>query len=227
MTKENENIDTARNRLVKEFCDCYGLKPEQISFAAISANPIFDYGALLTLRWKLLEHQITSTRSYIFENNPDGGSITASYEIKRGEIVATETATAYIGETYPGTGEAIETLTEAEQLAIARAFRRALRAAGFDILKHHSAFLNGTNIESKPLALNEIFRKKQKEIHALANELGLIEKGNREAYEVHLGEMFEGRTSTNDLDNVELSKLIANLRHIKSIGLTMSEKKAA
>lgn len=66
-----------------------------------------------------------------------------------------------------------------------------------------------------PLTDHQIRANSVAEVHALGNELGLIQGNDKSAWERSLGLWFNGRTSTVDLSQEELDRLAVILRDLK------------
>jgi hypothetical protein len=186
----------AQEKIVTEFTRDYDIKPDQISFDRDSDEPIFDYAALNTLRWALTD--ISETRPTICFFNERAGIVTVSCEITRNGTKCSDLGSAKIGDRLPD-GETVNNMTQCQNLAIARAFRRALRCAGIDLVEAHRNRTNRSKRESQeriPLTRSERIRNQQKEIHALATEVKLIRGSDRQDYEDLIGRLFQGRAST-------------------------------
>jgi hypothetical protein len=195
--------------IIDEFTQNYDITRDQIHFEGASNQPIFDYAALNTLRWALTD--IVDTKPTINFFNERAGVVTVSCEITQGEAKSSDLGSAKIGDLLPD-GSIINNMPQAQNLATARAFRRALRAAGIDLLKLHSKNLSSPN---KVLSEQDKSRLRQKEIHALAQEAQLIIGSDRQAYEKLIASLFQGRTSSKDLTENEISILTTHLRGIK------------
>jgi hypothetical protein len=205
-TKEQQEI-------IDEFTQNYDIKPEQIHFEGASNEPIFDYTALNTLRWALTD--IVETKPTINFFNERAGVVTVSCEITQDGLKASDLGSAKIGDLLPD-GSIVNNITQAQNLATSRAFRRALRCAGIDLLKlHRERSTRSLSSSNKVLSESEKLRLRQKEIHALAQEAELIVGSDRQAYEGLIAKLFQGRTSSKDLNEIESSILTTYLRGVK------------
>ena len=200
--------------IVDEFGKHYNIKSDQIHFDGESIEPIFDYAALNTLRWELTD--LADTKPTIAFYNERAGVVTASCEITtRDGARCSDVGSAKVGDYLPD-GSKIANMCEAQNLAISRAFRRALRCAGVNILERHRKRADIDRAQpNNPLNYHERVRLRQQEIHSLASETGLIDGSDRTEYENLLAALFQGRTSTKDLNEIEASFFLTHLRGIK------------
>ncbi|MBS1793383.1 MAG: hypothetical protein JSS81_05990 [Acidobacteria bacterium] len=209
--KNQLKLTTDQNKLVAEFVTNYGLSEEQIIFDGTGLEPIFDFEALSVLRERLTDFQSVDVSDVVW--NPADNSAQAKCTIITAagrQVVVSDFAE--IGESLPDNSK-VESSLGAKRLARARAMRSGIRAAGVNLLKAHRRFLETGRIgEAEPVdpRLNKI-----REIHALAGEIGFIKGTDRTAYESHLAEMFEGRTSSRDLSDFELQRFVVSLRAIR------------
>lgn len=197
--------------LVNEFVDTYGLSPEQISFEGEREDPIFDYEALNVLRLRLTD--IQGSYPEIVERTDN--LITAQCTLHLGDgRTASDLGTAYIGETMPDESS-IETLNQAQNLALARAFRRAIRSAGVNLLKAHKRYLE-TGEPTTARQDTELNSRIGREIHALASEVGHITNDGKEKYQDFIEHIFgKGKRSSLDLNDIERNQLVATYRQLK------------
>jgi hypothetical protein len=211
--------------LQNQFVTTYGLSPEQISFEGEKLEPIFDFEALSLLREKLTNFESIDVSQVSF--NADDNSAEAVCDIftdQQRRIVVSDFA--QIGELMPDGGR-IESPMQAKRVARARAMRSGIRAAGVNLLRAHQLYLEG-----KPLSFEPVDPRanRVKEIHALAGDIGFIVRGDKTDYQKHIAEMFDGRTSTEELDDIELQKLAVSLRAMRRVqqaAFAASQPKAA
>lgn len=200
-----------QHELVAEFVDSYELSPEQIAFEGESEEPIFDYEALNVLRLRLTD--IQGSYPEIVERTENLITAQCTLHLSDGRS-ASDLGTAYLGETMPD-GSAIETLNQAQNLALARAFRRAIRSAGVNLLKAHRKFLD-TGEPTTARQDNELNSRIGREIHALAAEVGHITKDGKEKYQDFIEHIFgKGKRSSLDLNDIEKNQLVATYRQLK------------
>lgn len=207
-----QKLTTEQAELQNQFVATYGLSPEQISFEGEKLEPIFDFEALSLLREKLTSFESVDVSQVSF--HPDDQSAEAVCDIftdQQRRIVVSDFA--QIGELMPD-GKNIETAMQAKRVARARAMRSGIRAAGVNLLKAHQLYLEGKPLNFEPVdpRLNRI-----KEIHKLAGDIGFIVAGDKSDYQKHIAEMFDGRTTCRDLDDIELQKLVVSLRAIRRV----------
>lgn len=201
----SKNLTLEQKNIVAEFVQHHGLEARQISFDGDSLEPIFDYEALNYLRFKLTD--IESTAPQIEERNEITGFVTA-----RCVVVlpcgrsSSDLGTAQVNEKLHD-GSHIENLLEAQNVAIARALRRAIRSVGVNLFKAHREWLETgqpVTAEVDPEFVSAI----GKEIHKLANEWGHISGRDKTKYQEFIERMFgAGKRSTLDLNDIEKSQL--------------------
>jgi hypothetical protein len=202
-----------QKKLVLEFDAHHGIDPNQISFKGDSLEPIFDYKALSVLRLKLTD--IVDMHASIEERDHATGLVTArcTATLPSSRSVS-DLGTAYVGETL-GNGMVVANMIEAQNVALARALRRAIRAAGVNLLKAHQLWLQlGTIAQSDPLDGRKV---RQRELHALRDEWG----DSDEQYRDFIERLFGVRSSL-QLNDEQMSQLVSTYRKLiaaKSISL--------
>jgi hypothetical protein len=214
-------LEQNRNTLVQEFVTTYGISEKQISFEFNSAEPIFDFDAICLLRERLTNFQAVDVSRVSFNEAEQSAEAICTITQANGRPI-TISDFAQMGEIMPD-GTTIQNSIQAKRVARARAMRSGIRAAGVDLLKAHKNYLeNGDFLDFTPI---DPRANRVKEIHALAEELGLIVGKDKEAYQEYIGEKFDGRTSTNDLDDLELQKLATDLRALKRLNFARQNDK--
>ena len=210
----NRQILTDEQKLIRaQFIAAHGLDADQISFEGDSNEPILDYESLNMLRLKLTNIESIDT-SYISRDYDMGyASCEATGNLPDGRN-SRITESAEIGEPMPDGGK-LETMRQAVNVAQARALRRLIRALGINILKAHQEYIQKGNTSEGVPVDPRIARTK--EIHALAAEIGYINGTDKSDYQNHIAAMFDGRTSSKDLDDLELSKLTTSLRALRRL----------
>lgn len=198
----NESYD--RNALVNELCSAYDLTPGQISFNA-SGEPQLNFDALQAMTHRLCT---VIQQDDVYPNNLEDArhfiSCTARLTLTDGREIS-RVDIAQMGEKM---GEdTIETVTQAVNVASARAYRKALRAIGFNPIRVH--FQNGefsaTFADDDDIAVN-------RELHALASELGYIKGNDRTLYRDLIRTMYGGKVSSTQMTQTEVRELTAFLR---------------
>lgn len=210
---------TAQAQLVKELMEVHGLDESQISFDNDSIEPIFDYEALNVLRLRLTD--IQATEPEIVERNVGLGIVTVkcTASLPDGRS-ASDLGSAQIDEKMPD-GMEIENFMQAQNVALSRAFRRALRSIGINLLKAHRQFMETGEIACGDID-SEWESKTGKEIHKLANEWGHIKGKDKNDYQEFIERIFgAGKRSSLDLNDIERSQL-ANMYR----SMVMSKEKA-
>jgi hypothetical protein len=198
-------------RIAREFCDAYGLSPEQIWFDDDSNEPIFDFEALslLTLHLANFRDIAVAKEDVDFEK----GIATCSCTIIDDRDNKRQTfTTCFVGESLDKEkdGRKVEDLPTAISVARTRALRQGLRLYGFDPLRAHRQQQAGQAIKhAEPINQRTL---KVREIHALATEMNYIKGGDKSAYRELLSVYYKGRTSTSELTDAEVEQFAAILR---------------
>lgn len=216
--KPRRILTDEQQRIAAEFAINYQIDMSQISFEGDNPEPIFDYEALNLLRLQLSD--IQTTDSEIAERNmqlgivtvrctavlPDGRSASdlGSAQFATYDDESKQQLTE--GEVMPD-GTRIENMLQAQNVALARALRRALRAVGFNPVRARNQFLQ----TGKP-TFADIDQEFQspigKEIHKLAADWGHIVGKDKTGYQDFIEGIFgNGKRSTLDLNDIEKSQL--------------------
>lgn len=194
-----------RDALVRDLCETYDLTPGQISFNA-NGEPQLNFDALQTMTHRLCT---VIQQDEVYPNSLDDArhfiSCTARLTLTDGREIS-RVDIAQIGESI-GDGDKIETVPQAVNVASARAYRKALRAIGFNPIRVHLQ-----NVEFTPTADDEDDIKVNRELHALASELGYIKGNDRTLYRDLIRTMYGGKVSTTQMTQVEVRELTAFLR---------------
>lgn len=209
---DRKKTTIAQEELINELVQTYGLDPEQIGFDGESLEPILDFEALCVLRERLTNFKCVDVSRVSFDQ--EAGEATATCIIANAEgREITVSDFAQIGEAMPD-GSKVSTSIQAKRLARARAMRSGIRAAGVNLMKAHKYFIeHGNTLDFQPIDVRETMRK---ELHALAGEIGFINGSDRSKYEKHIAELFDGRTSSSDLNDIERGQLRVSLRAIRN-----------
>jgi hypothetical protein len=202
-----------QSNLVKDFIELYGLSEEQISFDGETIEPIFDFEALCVLREKLTRFQSVDTSKTLFNQETNEAECVCTI-ITQNNLPVSVSDFAQIGEMMPD-GKRIENSMQAKRVARARAMRSGIRAAGVNLLKAHKSYVESCDIlDFKPV---DPRIAKRKEVHVLAKELGLIKDEDKSEYQKFIAETYDGRTSSNDLEEKELQRLIVTFRAMRRL----------
>lgn len=198
----NGNYD--RDALVTELCETYDLTPGQISFNA-KGEPQLNFDALQTMTHRLCN---VIQQDEVYPNSLEDArhfiSCTARLTLTDGREIS-RVDIAQIGEKMGD--DTIESVPQAINVASARAYRKALRAIGFNPIRVH---LQG--VEFTPTADDEDDIKVNRELHALASELGYIKGSDRTLYRDLIRTMYGGKVSTTQMTQIEVRELTAFLR---------------
>lgn len=208
MIKKTEH----QQRLTNEFTETYGLSANQISFDGEKEEPIFDFEALCILREKLTKFHSVDTSRTSFNQETNEAEAICSIMNQNGHLI-TVSDFAQLWELMPD-GTKIENSMQAKRVARARAMRSGIRQAGVNILKAHQNYLeSGEVLNFRPV---DPRIAKTKECHVLAEKLGLTVKTDegidKSEYQKFIAETYDGRTSSKDLDDLELQRLIITFR---------------
>lgn len=200
----------AQQKLREEFCNAYGLKPEQISFDG--SEPIFDFDALSLLANTLADIPGIKVGLKKFD---EATKLAESFceMVLHGRRTREFFGVALIGEQMHD-GTVITGTVQAVNVSRARALRIGLRAIGFDPMKFHDARKAGRVID---LLGSDAAQEKsvRAQIHVLAGPRGLNfikSGGDRSEYENLLASYFNGRTSSKDLEPHERAEWLGMLR---------------
>jgi hypothetical protein len=204
----------AQYALIQELCDVHGLQADQISFDGSELNPIFDYEAVCALSLKLTDIADIKSRMLEPTTEPFGSG---QVRISNAECTVTlpdgRTRTcvdsAQLGETVAG--RIYDTPRKADGLAQNRSVRRGIRSVGVDLYEAHRKFMDTGELaaghtDHDPRLPN------YREIHVLGTELGLIVDGDKTGYRRMMGEMFDGVTSSKELNDIQLRQFLVGLR---------------
>jgi hypothetical protein len=210
-------------KIQQEICETHDLTPENVSFEGNDPTPIFDYEAISLLSLKLtdIQHMACTTT----ERDPVDKRATVSTTITLPDgRTRTVEASAEWGELLPG-GKVIDTMPLAEAVARSRSARLGVRSVGVNLFKAHKKFK-----ETGEVATAHTHWDPRKpiydEIHAAAEDLGLIVNNDKSAYRIFIAESFGGKESAKDLDQDELRKLQVMFRALINAN-RFAQKKAA
>jgi len=210
-----KQLTREQRALVKDFCDTYGFKEQQIGFDGASLDPIFDFDALsvLSLRLCNLPKLIVTFAGF------EGNFAFANVRVQLTNGNEREFfASSQMGELMPD-GSPVTSAVQMSNLARARALRVGLRAATFDPVKAHEAAKRGENvIDFTP---GKFVDPGLRECHMLGEELGFIKRDgkkvvDRSEYDRLLATYFNGKTSTAELRPQERAQWIVMLRSWKN-----------
>jgi hypothetical protein len=135
-------------------------------------------------------------------------------------------ASAEIGETFAN-GDKIETMQTAEAVAQSRASRLGIRAVGINLYHAHQKYMQTGEVASGHVR-HDPRAALYAEIHMLAENLELITNGDKTEYRNFLWETFAGKTSSVDLDDIEIQRLLTTLRAMNRVRISrINAKKAA
>jgi hypothetical protein len=196
-----EPFTPKQQNIIRELCEAHGLDEKQIGFEGDSNNPIFDYSAMNLLRLRLTDLQDVETsiveRTAVLVTAKS--TVTLADGRKAGDL-----GTAEFGETMFD-GNKVANMMQVQNLALSRAFRRGLTAAGINLYKCHLVFMEtGEVATGEPVNLR---RKYEKEIHNFADEFGHDDN----EYRQFLQNIFGVRTSK-DLNENKLHQLADTYR---------------
>jgi len=205
-------ITKLQRDLASDFCEAYNLRPDQIGFDGASLDPIFDFDALSVLANVLTD--IPGIRVDLKEFN-DAKQMAVSYCIVtlHGGRTRELFGVCVIGEVLHDLTK-VDTMRKAIDVSRSRALRVGLRAVGFDPVKAHEQRKQGNVVDllGEAAALRD---RRIAEIHVIAGPLGLnyiTKKNDRTEYERLLATYFQGRCSSKDLNDQEVSEWLGILR---------------
>jgi hypothetical protein len=203
--KKIKVLTLAQEQLVREFTESYEIDREQISFAGEDLYPIFDFDALSTLSLVLSDIPSISVEPGDF--NPAVGLATAICKVTLKDGRSREVyGHAMVGEEiYDGTR--VADLGAAMIMARSRALRTGLRSVSFDPVRAHRQQSTKSSAETFTDQRTKLLAR----AHMLGNQLGYIVGDNKIAWRNQINAYFKGKTSSADLDDLELSQWVGML----------------
>lgn len=202
------------NKLISDMCKEFGFTSEQV-FITEQGEVFFDFDALCAITnalgnffdiyveqetWDMVGQWITAKATVVFES----GMSRRMFD------------TVAVGDPKPD-GTKVQDMREAMSLARVRAFRAALRAAGFDPIK---AFLQSSNNEEVELetGFETPWTKMNGEAHKHGLTLGLIKKVSgstqldKSRWYKQMQIFFPNAKTSKDLNEAEMSRWVSTLR---------------
>lgn len=194
--------------LVQELIEQYGLEPSNIAVKS-NGDITLDLEGLQIMTSQLCTELIMDELVVRPFHEDQKYFYCESHLTLASGLTVKRTGTAMIGEPL-GESDSIQTIQQALSIASGRAYRLGLRAIGFDPIRAHKLKAHGLSL----LVESEDERKRNltKQIHALATDLELICGTDRSRYIQTLAAMYDGRTTTNDLDETERQQFLTFLR---------------
>lgn len=193
--------------IVQEYGLHHGILPEQISFDGDNLTPSFDHNAISVLTLKLTDIADISPTKIIDDGRTVTvfGSTTLPSGRSRGSI-----GSCSIGDILAN-GQTVENTQVALGVATSRSFRQGIRNVGIDLHRSHQHFMRTGEVDQghtnqHPRAAN------YREVHRHADELEYIVDGDESVFRSYLAGLFDGRTSKDELNDLELHQLLVNLR---------------
>lgn len=218
MSTKDRTFTKEQASLAAELAATYDIDPDDIVFYGPAVPPTFGFEAGCILTNRLAEPQSLSFHP-VASVLGDAASFNCRL-VTRDGLVREMVGTAFVGEC-DRDGEQLSP-SQLEMLAQNRALRGTLRVAGIDLLRLHHLR------SAKPLAAADPKPRDPRvtllaEVHALAEELGLIEGSDESGYRGILKARY-GETTASKLTNAELGDLAAFFRLVRS---QASQKRAA
>lgn len=223
--QERKVLTTEQKNILDELVEVHALDASQISFEGENATPIFDYEAVCALSLKLTDIQDIDCQ--ISERDTVDGIVSASCKITLPDgRTRTVEDSASLNESFAD-NKIIDTYRLAENVAQARAVRRGIRSVGVNLFRAHQEFVKTGQAATAHTNNNPRLTHYQ-EIHKLASKIGLIDGADKSKYEQFLAEKYDGRTSSADLDDLELHRLLVTFRAFeRSLPKTSASAEAA
>ena len=208
--KKNKILTLAQEQLVREFTESYEIDREQISFAGEDLYPIFDFDALSTL--SLVLSDIPSIIVEPGDFNPAAGIVTAICKVTLKDGRSREVyGNAMVGEPLFD-GSVVEDLGSAMNMARSRALRTGLRSVSFDPVRAHRQIKTGAQTGD----FADVRTKLLAQAHILGKDLGYIVGDNKVAWRNQISAYFKGKTSSANLNDLELSQWVRMLESWKT-----------
>lgn len=193
--------------LVQELCEQYGLTESNITVKE-NGELTLDLEGLQTMTSQLCGELVNDELNVRpFHDDQKYFYCDSIMTLANGRSVK-RTGTAMMGE--PLGTDSVSTVQQALSIASGRAYRSSLRAIGFDPIRAHRQKNTGLTLVIETEEQRQANLRKQ--IHGLATDLRLIEGTDRSKYIGTLAAMYDGRTSSTDLDEDELQQFLTFLR---------------
>jgi hypothetical protein len=212
MTKLRTSAVRAQQKLRDEYCEAYGFTRDQIGFDGASLDPIFDFDALSVLANMLADIPAINVGLEKFDEAKQMAESFCEITL-HGNRTRKIFGVAIIGEVLHDLTK-LDTMRKAIEVSRSRALRVGLRAVGFDPVKAHEQRKQGKVVDllGEAAALRD---RRVAEIHVIAGPQGLnyiTRKGDRTEYERLLATYFDGRCTSKDLKDQEVSEWLGILR---------------
>lgn len=206
------NLTIEQETLVRAFGEAYAIDRNNISFDGNKPEPIFHFDALMQLALTLADFKELSVTPG--DINVTHGIATAEGMVRLpDERVIRMFGSCLVGDTFHD-GTSVTDISNALEVARARALRSVLRGIGFDPVRAHNEQKSDFAVVVKDV--DQMRVKDLKEIHALADEVGLISDGDDSRYRHLISIYFPGMSSAASMDAQQRAQLIAVLRGIKN-----------
>lgn len=208
----SRNLTIEQDMLVRTFGEAYGIERENISFDGQKPEPIFHFDALMQLAMQLADFvEIAVTPCDI---NTTHGIATAESMVRlSNDRVIRMFGSCIVGDVLYDDNKVTD-ISNALEVARSRALRSVLRGIGFDPVRAHKEMKGDVAVAFRDVDQQRV--KDLKEIHALADEIGLIADGDDSRYRHLIGIYFPTFNSAGNMDAEQRSQLIAVLRGIKN-----------
>lgn len=207
---ERKTLTAEQQIIVQQFIETHNLDASQISFEGNDTTPIFDYEAVNALSLRLTD--IKNIECEIWTRDFEGGIFTARCIVT---LPDGRSRTCYDSASVNeqiASGTVINTTRLAENVAQARAVRRGVRSVGINLFRAHQEFVKNGGKPVSAHTNNDPRQPHYVEIHQLAGNVGLIVNSDKTEYQRYIAENFEGCTSAKDLNDMDLHRLLVQLR---------------
>ncbi len=206
--EQEKLFNAAQLAIAKSYEEHYGISAEHLSFEGSGNVPSFDHEAISILSLRLTD--LADIRPISISAEEDRVIVFSEAVLqdgrKRGGF-----GSCSIGERLAN-GSTADSRIAAEGVALSRSFRQVLRNVGIDLHRSHQRFLQTGEIVSYDGPLQHPRAAQYREIHALATELGFISEKDDALFRGYIAGLFNGRTSKEELTDIEVHTLQVNLR---------------
>lgn len=195
--------------IVAEIVQAYGTDPNDITFFTETAEPFIGYETACVMLNRLIPDLQGIDAEPIFQASADSVSIKIILTDAKGRV-RSGLGTVNKGEK-DGEGNPLGS-QQMQYIAMSRGLRSAMRMAGIDLMRLHNA--GDTVAEFTGNNSNDERNRLLREAHALGEEVGYINEGNKSLWQSFLMNRY-GCSSTGQMSDELIADTIAALRAIR------------
>jgi hypothetical protein len=198
--------------LIASLSSTYGIDPDDVRFFDQSGTPFLGYEAMCAMINALCPEVRGIDLAVEQSPFPDAIGVRCSLTLADGRC-RSAVGVANAGEKL---GDEVMSPQQLHYVACSRALRLALRTAGIDLLRLHSA--SGMYRERKTIDVRTTLLA---QVHLLGREIGILRDDDRSAWEALLEHRYGVRSSA-ALQQAQLADLASVLRALKSTSQAVS-----